>query len=99
MLFESVCGLENENENFFVELWHVCYTKSCVKKFGGGKINEFMLGPDQCHEHFSCSGIALDHHPCLCCMLYTASIDCIVKLDCMFVIAHQAMWHCIYISI
>ena len=25
---------------FFVELWHVCDTKSCVKKFGGGKINE-----------------------------------------------------------
>ena len=24
---------------FFVELWHVCDTKSCVKKFGGGNIN------------------------------------------------------------
>ena len=28
-----------ENETFFVELWHVCYTKHCVKKFCGGKIN------------------------------------------------------------
>ena len=35
----------------------------------------------------------------LCCMLYTASVDCIVKLDCMFVIARQAVWHCMYISI
>ena len=32
-------------------------------------------------------------------MLYTASVDCIVKLDCMFVIARQAVWHCMYISI
>ena len=37
--FERACGLENENETFFVELWHVCDTKRCVKKFGGGKIN------------------------------------------------------------
>ena len=36
--------LENENETFFVELWHVCDTKSCVKKFGGGKINEIYAG-------------------------------------------------------
>ena len=35
----------------------------------------------------------------LCCMLYTASVDCIVKLDCMFVIACQAVWYCMYISI
>ena len=39
ILFERACGLENENETFFVELWHVCDTKSCVKKFGGGNIN------------------------------------------------------------
>ena len=32
-MFERACGLENENETFFVELWHVCDTKSCVKKF------------------------------------------------------------------
>ena len=44
ILFECVCGLENENETFFVELWHVCDTKSCVKKFGGGKINEIYSG-------------------------------------------------------
>ena len=44
ILCERVCGLENENETFFVELWHVCDTKSCVKKFGGGKINEIYSG-------------------------------------------------------
>ena len=38
------CGLENENETFYVKLWHVCYTKSCVKKFGGDKINEIYSG-------------------------------------------------------
>ena len=24
LLFERACGLENENETFFVELWHIC---------------------------------------------------------------------------
>ena len=43
-LFERACGLENENETFFVELWHVCDTKRCVKEFGGGKIKKFTLG-------------------------------------------------------
>ena len=27
-----------------MELWHVCDTKSCVKKFGGGNINEIYSG-------------------------------------------------------
>ena len=27
-----------------MELWHVCDTKSCVKKFGAGKINEIYSG-------------------------------------------------------
>ena len=43
-LCECVCGLQNENETFFVELWHVCDTKSCVKKFGVGNINEIYSG-------------------------------------------------------
>ena len=27
-------------KTFFVELWHVCDTKSCVRQFCGGTINE-----------------------------------------------------------
>ena len=27
-----------------MELWHVCYTKRCVKKFCEGKINEIYSG-------------------------------------------------------
>ena len=50
ILCERVCGLENENETFFVELWHVCYTKSCVKKFCGGKINEIYSGTISCAD-------------------------------------------------
>ena len=41
---QHACGLENENETFFVESWHVCDTKSCVKKFGGGKLNKIYSG-------------------------------------------------------
>ena len=40
----NVLLAQKMKETFFGELWHVCYTKSCVKKFGGGKINEIQSG-------------------------------------------------------
>ena len=36
--------------NLFVKLWHACYTKSCVKKFGGGKINKIYSGTISCAD-------------------------------------------------
>ena len=33
----------------------------------------------------------------LCCMLYTASVECIVKLDCMFVIWSQSKFNLYYL--
>ena len=42
--------LEMKMKLFFLELWHVCYTKSCVKKFGGGKINEIYSGTISCAD-------------------------------------------------
>ena len=31
-----------------MKIWHVCYTKRCVKKFYGGKINEIYSRTISC---------------------------------------------------